>query len=121
MFFNQTYKMSERRSGVCVKKSKINPEVVLVGRGCQVCGVYDAMYVCKMCKRNVCMHDIISTKHNGSYCKICINDVETSPYALAVIYNERRRTCYTEAKRKLLYIMSGDWIRRKKDEWARSP
>jgi hypothetical protein len=111
--------MSERRSGVCVNKSKVVPKAL--STECQVCGVYDAMYVCNMCKRNVCMHDSIRTKKNDSYCKICINDGETSPYIVAVVYNEKRRTCYTEAKRKLLYIMSGDWIRRKKDEWARSP
>ena len=108
--------MSERRSGVrVVNKSKVNPEVVL-GRGCQVCEIYDALFVCKMCKRFVCTRDSILTKHNGSFCRICINDEETAPYVVAIIYNENNKTWYMEVKRKILYIMSGVWLRRKKDE-----
>lgn len=111
--------MSERRSAVFVNKSKVVPKAL--STECQVCKVYDALFQCNMCKRNVCMHDKIMTKNNDSYCKICINDRETSPYIVAVVYNDKRKTCYSETKGVLLYIMSGNWIRRKKDEWARTP
>ena len=103
--------MTERRTGVFVNNNtRVVPEGI--GRECQVCNTYDALYICNICNRNICVRDKIHTQH-ADVCSICANDEELAPFVMAMAYNDKSRpTCYSEAKKNLLYILSGGWLLR---------
>jgi len=101
--------MYERRNAIFVNKlRKVHP----LSTVCEICNIIDGLYQCNVCQRNTCINHKKKI-NNESYCLICINDQELSPFLNAIYLKKNQLNFVSIVREKLIYIFSFEWIHRK--------
>ena len=97
---------SERRSAISITtQNKVQP----MSTSCQVCLTMNAINLCALCKRMMCVRDTVY-RNKIQFCRTCYYSPEHQPYIHAIIIDNTHMTCLKKLAKTLIWFMSFEWL-----------
>jgi len=100
-----------RMTAVSFTQNRVQPS----GSTCHVCKTMDAINYCVICKHIMCVRDTVYC-NKIQFCKVCHYNPENEQCIRAMVMNKKKMRCLIKLTPSLLYILSFEWLYKKKNK-----